>query len=358
MRAGEVLTRQRICFVATNRKRDRFRGDPSFIYRCENIGLFLERLGHDVRFVHLAHAPTPASVDLVVFHRPRASWRLRWVLSRLRRAGVVAIADVDDLVFDEAYAQYSPGVVNGINSLFFTRRIFRAHRLALSWFSHLSTSTEALVERLRSQYPLAKVALLTNSVHMNWLSLPREAEAPQDGARVLTYLPGTRSHDQDFALMAEPLARFLMDRPEVSLHITGPLGFHLPARAGQVVHRPKVPFDQYAERLRGAWANLAPLEATPFNRSKSALKVLEAGFWGIPTLCSPNLDMARFLGAGAVVVEDHDWYASLTRLRDDAVYSGLTADLSAKVLARANGADQADQLLELAALARRSMSGR
>ena len=89
-------------------------------------------------------------------------------------------------------------------------------------------------------------------------------------------------------MIAKPLGRFLRKYPDIRLRVTGPLGFQLDVPERQVVHRDKVPFSEFAGQFVGVWANLAPLEQTPFNQSKSALKALEAGYWGIPTICSPS----------------------------------------------------------------------
>jgi hypothetical protein len=61
---------------------------------------------------------------------------------------------------------------------------------------------------------------------------------------------------------------------------------------------PRVPFSDYVNHLKLGWVNLAPLEITPSNHCKSALKVLEAGYWGIPSVYSPYPDVERFVDAG------------------------------------------------------------
>jgi hypothetical protein len=172
------------------------------------------------------------------------------------------------------------------------------------------------------------------------------------GAPVITYLPGTRSHDRDFAVYAEGVAAFLAKYPEARLEVTGPLDFTLPARAGQVVHREKVPFDRYHDRVRAGWVNLAPLEVTPFTRCKSALKVLEAGYWGVPTVCSPIPDAVRFEDAGALFADDAEGcYVRLEAMMDEAGYRRATEGLSARVLAVADVDREAGRFLELAGVA-------
>lgn len=77
----------RVAFLACNRVASRFRQNPSYFYRCDNVADYLSGQGLDVVRCHMKDAPAPDQVDAVVFHRPRASWRLRWLLWRYRRAG-------------------------------------------------------------------------------------------------------------------------------------------------------------------------------------------------------------------------------------------------------------------------------
>lgn len=258
--------------------------------------------------------------DIVVFHRPKASARLWWLLRALRRMGVTAIADFDDLVFDKSYAAASPGVLNNLVSLSATKRLYQLHQLALSWFDAVTVSTEPLAEHVTRLHPHKKTQVIHNYTHKSW-----QGDAQRQGShnqkKVITYFPGTRSHDRDFALIVEPLTVFLMSHPEVELRITGKLAFKINASSGQISQEEKVSFADYKKRVQSGWVNLAPLEDTPFNQCKSALKIIEAGFFGIPTICSPNTDNQRFVGAGALVANTPEtWLACLEDMLDESKY--------------------------------------
>jgi hypothetical protein len=167
---------------------------------------------------------------------------------------------------------------------------------------------------------------LPNAVHRSWRS---QAEpAPQDQAEpVLRYLPGTRSHDRDFAQVAPVLSALLRERPALRLELVGPLSHALDVPADQVQHRPRLPFADYLSEVRRPGIHLAPLETTPFTACKSALKVIEAAFWNQPTVCSPLPDAQRLVGAGACVAATAaDWHRWITRLLDEpAAYRAVTA---------------------------------
>ena len=140
-----------------------------------------------------------------------------------------------------------------------------------------------------------------------------------------------------------------MSHTDARLEITGPLRFELTARPGQIVHRGKVPFSNYPELIRRSWVNLAPLEDTPFTRCKSALKVLEAGFWGVPTVCTPILDAERFASASAIFADDHQsCFNSLIKLMDPSYYDSITRGLSESVQAQADITQIAEKFLAFA----------
>jgi glycosyltransferase involved in cell wall biosynthesis len=258
----------------------------------------------------------------LVFHRPvngmlfqRNFRRQKFLLTRM-------VADCDDLVFDPDMAEFSPGVVNGIVGLEQTREMFANNRAALQKFSRISTSTEPLAEEMQRVFPKAKIIVIPNAVYHGWLDLP---EPLHPRPKILTYLPGTRSHDRDFQIVAPVLEDLLSRHPEIRLHVTGPLSFGVRAREGQIMAKEKVEFSIYHERVAEGRVNLAPLEESPFNRCKSALKILEAGFFGIPTVCSDFPDARRFLGAGAHIARSpEDWRAALERLLfDEETYRAL-----------------------------------
>lgn len=331
-----------VTFLESSSKIRGYLHDPAFIYRCENLGHALRARGLEVDWGHSLGWRMPARVDCVVVHRPRVSFRLWRLVRRLRAQGTRLVADVDDLVFDESYAAFSPAVRNGRAALWRQQRRFREHRGAIRWFDHILVSTEALAEHATRCFPGKRVSVVHNAVHWHWRRMAYPDQGDPPSAKVVTYLPGTRSHDRDFAMIAEPLGRFLRAHPEVRLRVTGPVEFRLDVPSAQITRGEKVPFASYEQQFLGAWVNLAPLEDTPFNACKSALKALEAGYWGVPTVCSPNPDYRRLAGAGALVAADpSQWLGWLERLLDDNEYRRIATGLRERTLQLADVNSQA-----------------
>jgi glycosyltransferase involved in cell wall biosynthesis len=269
--------------------------------------------------------------------------RLRAMLLLMRRFGKIVVADIDDLICDPGMAGWNPGVMNGQVAPESIRRLYASHRNALERFARITVSTEPLAREVRTRFPNASVCVLPNAVFREWRE---EAESFRPEVGRVTYFCGTRSHDRDFAVAEPGIEAFLAANPAARMEVTGPLRHSLRAREGQVIQRTKVPFAEYAPLFRGAWVNLAPLEDTPFTRCKSALKVLEAGFWGVPTICSPNPDMERYAEAGALTVRTGaDWSAPLERLMDPGVYGAVAEGLRERVLALADVDAAAERFL-------------
>ena len=100
--------------------------------------------------------------------------------------------------------------------------------------------------------------------------------------------------------------------------------------------------------MQHSWVNLAPLIQTPFTDCKSAIKVIEAAYWGIPTICSDNHDMRRFIDSGALIAKDeHDVQDHLNKLLDNDYYNKYTDCLRDKVLSKANVFYSAKIMLKL-----------
>ena len=318
------------------------------MYRCENIGYALAAQGHDVTFAHLTRLEWPTVPQVALFHRPMASFRLWHVLRWLRRRGVVILADFDDLIMDEAATGFSPGVMNDQVSRSVTRMRFTRHRWALNWFDGITVSTQPLAERVRRLSAAVQVMVIPNCVHRDWRRLQQQPSHPAR-EKVITYFPGTRSHNRDFQQIRAPLTRFLLDHPEFKLQITGLLAFDLSECAAQVTYQDRIPFAEFRAQIQRGWVNLAPLEATPFNQCKSALKVIESGYWGIPTIISPLPDAERFRAAGALIARDAAaWTDHLVRMLDVREYRRITHGLRERVLAQADIDTEAENLLNFA----------
>jgi len=303
-----------IRFLSHSRRADLYQRDPSFFYRCQNLAEALTGLGLEAICHHRTILEKNGAADILVFHRPRATWSWRrWRKRVASTSGRHSVAEVDDLVFDPAMAAHSPAVRNRHKTLWGTRRLFAGNHAALASFKRISTSTEPLAEHVRRCFPGVEAEVFPNCVPGSWRSLPIPSAAPR--SRALTYFPGTRGHNADFAMIAGPVRQFLLEHPDWHLLVAGPLDIKLDVPPHQVRRLERVDFDRYHEIVQSGTINLAPLEESPFNRCKSALKIMEAGFFGIPTVATPIPDARRFAGEGVeFATSPNEWLDALRSL--------------------------------------------
>ena len=90
---------------------------------------------------------------------------------------------------------------------------------------------------------------------------------------------------------------------------------------------------------------------TPFTQCKSALKVIEASYWGKPTLCSPIPDTERLLDCGAIPIDSAEaLYDKLSGLLDAANYQVQTDRLRERVLSLTDIYAHAEQFCQFTEL--------
>ena len=237
-----------------------------------------------------------AGVHTVIALRPHLDALGRYQVERLRAMSVRVIADYDDLLFacpldafprsDAWYRR--PGIA----------RRLRGYRESLAYFDAFTASTLPIAEALRIARPDAEICVVPNRPSPSWVARGRaryqdRAWAPKE-RKVLRYLPGSPSHDHDFAVIEDALVDFLRDRDDVDLEIVGFLKFNRRRfPRGRVEHRPKVDYERFPGVLMSTWLNLVPLAPNVYSQARSALKLLEAAAFGVPSIATPSIDHNR-----------------------------------------------------------------
>lgn len=152
-----------------------------------------------------------------------------------------------------------------------------------SWIADLVTvSTAPLKQVMIEECDLDpdKIVVIENRVDASLFEMERTRRD-----RVVIGWAGGGSHDQDFEEIHRPLRRILDRTPNVEFHCVG-------HDFRSLIRRPNVRFtmwkDNMDEYLRGIDFDigLVPLAHTTFNKSKSALKILEYSALGIPAVAS------------------------------------------------------------------------
>ncbi|CUS49595.1 Glycosyl transferases group 1 [Idiomarinaceae bacterium HL-53] len=333
-------------FVSCVKNEARLRQDPAFQYRCINIAHELSDLGRENKCIHFSELSTKAKNEIFIFQRPSTRsffqhWKFIRKLKKLKANGCLLIADFDDLVFAPDFAEESPGVKNGSVSVQQTRENYQNHQRTLFLFDAFTFSTEPLLETFLQFIPSAPVLQVPNTAFWTWASKPITNRKPEaDDKIILTYFPGTASHDRDFRIIEPALERLLNEEEQVELHITGVLQSSLIGNHPKVKFNSRVPFEDYWKVAQQGTINLAPLEMSHFNHCKSALKGIEGSFWNKRTIATAIPDMTRLEHCGVTLVHDADsWYATLKQTVEEErerIKTGRTHNFNEQLLVESN----------------------
>ena len=322
--------RLKVLFLTRTSRREVPYMDPSSRYRCYNFAEELRLMGCFADVVS-DHALGPGMVslyDAFVFHRPAAAdWAGKGeLLSQIGAAGKPAVADFDDLTFAAA---------------------------DLALFSRFTVSTPALKESVAAMKPGADVVVTPNGLSRDIVALARAVKPVRGlpgGLKTISYMSGTATHEQDFAVARLALDAFLSRHSEYRLCIYGQLAAEREMKEQRaVVHLQQLGYRDFIRHLANATVNIAPLETgRAFNEAKSGLKFFESGAFGVPTVATPNSDLRRFDSAGLLFAEtSEEWGDALERLATPDGYARATDGLAEYCLANCSAEASAVRLLEI-----------
>jgi len=319
----------KILFVSSTKSIHDPYQDPSCRYRCYNPAHDLKKMGHeaDVCTVLDFNNDYVGWYDLFVFHRPTYDNRTIRALSMISRHNKAALADCDDLIFDVEGASDSPlHLTKGVSE----KHVLKLHKKnlkALKLFRHVTVSTYPLKKKIESLHPGAKVEVVNNGLSEEWVN--RAASGARSNGKHnkrISYFCGTRSHDHDFEIIQDVLAKFMEANSDVDLHIMGPLEIQKDLfPSNRLKLRDSVPYDELHKHMKKSWVSIAPLKDNQFNECKSGLKFFESAALGLPVVASPIHDMSRFDDGGIIFAhKKHDWAKAFDLLRCEDNYKTIS----------------------------------
>jgi glycosyltransferase involved in cell wall biosynthesis len=138
---------------------------------------------------------------------------------------------------------------------------------------------------------------------------------------------GGITHQVDIPHIARIANALLEKYPDIIFALGGPeifyqdiLGKH-GVPEDRTIFIPPREFDEYPGMYGHFDVSICPLHDTEFNRSKSFLKVLEAGAWGVPSVCAPVQPYFEFdrRHGGMIAIADtiDDWVREVGKLIED-----------------------------------------
>lgn len=260
--------------------------------------------------------------QMFIFYRCECTEGVRKFIDLAKSHGKTVCFDIDDLVTDTKYTDQVPFVqaMSPLNRRLFDEVVRRTGE-ALSKSDIATTTTEQLAEELRKVVPKVYINRNTASKEMVECAEKAYQNAARDNSRiVLGYFSGSLTHNQDLELIRPALMRILEQYPQVWLLLVGELDAsdELQKFGDRIIRRKTAGWRELPELIAQADINLAPLEDTIFNRSKSEIKWIEAALVRVPTVASK-------LGAFEIMIENgktgilcentqQAWYEGLQKL--------------------------------------------
>ena len=267
--------------------------------------------------------------DVIIFYRvpgyPKATANIDYA----NKLGKIVIYDTDDLIYDRqilnSYYSKSTGQLSA-NELQAVLNGADLYKLAISKCQYAITTTQELKQSLEQILGKRNVFILPNALDKHSLTVAKNlAPIKSDGKLTLFYGSGSKTHDQDFAMIADVLADLFAKYDELDLLVVGYLSLpeNLMAYQQRITQIKFLNLDEYLHVLSHADINLAPLTPGLFADCKSEIKWLEAGVLTIPTIASPTRVYQRAIKNehdGLIAQDTAQWMQYLERLITDKAF--------------------------------------
>ncbi len=264
--------------------------------------------------------------DVIIFYRVPGYPKMLANIDYANRLGKIVIYDTDDLIFDRPTLESYYNKTTGQLSSRQLKAVFKGadlYKKAIQQCSFAITTTAALQKSLESVIGKDRVFILPNGLDNYSQQAVKTARVVKQPNRVkLFYGSGTKTHDQDFALIASAIEKILLTYNHVDLVIVGYLSIpeSLQRFGSRITEIDLLDVEEFFDILTHADINLAPLAPGLFADCKSEIKWLEAGVLGVVTVASATQVYKQAIkdGVDGFVAETEDqWYDIIDKLIND-----------------------------------------
>ena len=269
----------------------------SFVYRALYLKNQFEKLGFTVNIKYLNELESNEDVsiyNLVILHRVAIDLNVESLIKRLD-IKVPIIFDTDDLIFNEKHLKYQKHLKKVSNlEYFYNYELTERYRYIIDNSRYILVSTEDLQKEVLKMFPHKKVFVNRNTMGDDILHYSKLAYEEihlfrkRTAKMIIGYASGSKTHDNDFAIVEDVILQILEKYPNVFLAIIGDLkvSSKISKYKDRVIFIPKLPWRSLPYWISRFDINIAPLESNIFTKSKSELKYFEAGIVHVPTIAS------------------------------------------------------------------------
>ena len=250
-----------------------------------------------------------------VFQRVSSPGMLR-IMRECKSLGMRVYLEIDDALFhvsktNPAYKVWAPNSDS--------QKVLKE---ALKIADKLLFSTEELANVFKQPNVVFHNAIdFENPIYSE--SNNRRNELPLD--KKIVGWAGSSSHLDSLMQIKKPIKKLLSQREDVLFALCSNREFLdlFDVPDSKKIYIPHEPFEKWPPIMSMFDVNLATVVPGLFNSCKSELKVLEAGVWGVPSVCTHEAPYNRFKkrsnGGNFTVYENNvnDWVNNINKLLDD-----------------------------------------
>lgn len=288
------------------------------VLRASNRGIGASFFGNDDH-EHLDRVVDRA--DVLVICRARYNDHINQMITRARAQGKKVIFDVDDLVFDTAYAHL---ILRTLDQNIGSSEVWD------HWFGWIgrigatlrmcdgAITTNAFLARKLEEFGGVEASVIPNFMNQEQLELSdriygekRASGFARTDEIYIGYFSGTPTHNHDFAMVARALAGLMREDDRVRILVVGFLELKegLEEFGDRISIYPLHDFMNLQRLMSLVEINIVPLVDNGFTNCKSELKYFEAAAVGTLTVATPIYSYASAINDGdnGFLARSTDW---------------------------------------------------
>ncbi|MBW2078875.1 MAG: glycosyltransferase [Deltaproteobacteria bacterium] len=311
-----------VCGCAREAGTTRYRVEAA-IEALSHYGIMAESISSN-QLNRLSDMLYAGKYSIIICHRVAMSDSYLKLVAKCRENRILLAADFDDLLFSNDYALFFDQIKRTPFSEVSLE--VESYQKALSVLQYTTVTTLGLREKVQ-ELGVPYVAIVPNTVTNDTLFMSNAAYKERLSRKprreiAIGYASGSRTHDRDFKIVTSVLKRILQEYQHARLVLMGD------------IEMPKelLPFKDRVKKMssvKPVWLprnlglldiNICPLEDRPFCNCKSAIKYIEAGLVGVPTVATPTNPLKNAIvhdRNGLLAHTENEWFSCLSRLITD-----------------------------------------
>ena len=297
-------------------------------YRVLQKVEILKKLGYTCSFAYWEDIPRCLNflqfATTVLFYRIPNTRVTNCYIDEALRLGLKIGYDIDDPIFDEEVYANNKNLEalskHEKKNLLKNTHIYKAFMQKCDF---VITSTPGMIEVIKrhTNRPVLLWRNLIDSETLNAYTYSTETYFPtlENQKFVISYMSGSRAHEADFYQVFDALHQVLTENKEiVRLNIVGyaNYGKELKKRfPNQVKILPFSDYYTYLSNYRDIDLNIIPLVQDEFNNCKSAIRMMEAALFEVPSMISSIGDFKNLIinkQNGILIKKPSNWYHQMT----------------------------------------------